>query len=211
MAFPRYPPILVHQEEGYTTSSGAQRTRIVLRYIGTRVEGPDQQKQPTHDGGHMAVDEIIGNGASSPNSSDEESDTETAARLAPSNTHRHMLFVSQREAVGNDGIQKLAIFLSVTDFVTVLYGILSAPWERYFSIGVLVGLVVSNALFMWAARVTSTVWAATLVMVLLPLNCAVVYSVNTPDILLARLLIVLGEMVLLARARSLIEETVYVL
>jgi hypothetical protein len=103
----------------------------------------------------------------------------------------------------------MAMLMSGCDVIMVLYAVLSAKWDRAFSIGVIVGLVASNAIFLWALRMMVRPWMHTLSMMVLGLNVAVVFSVNTPAVLLARLVIVLGEILLLARCRSFSEPNIF--
>lgn len=149
-----------------------------------------------------------------------------SARQAASNastSNERVLFVLQHgEAYAGGGrgtttsntsaaveeLRRVALAASAVDFVLVLYSVLTNRWQEEFSGAVIGGMIVSNVLFMWAVRVYR-LWMITGVCVLLPLNFAVIFSVNTSDILLARLLVVFVECGTLIRLRSLLEPAIF--
>jgi hypothetical protein len=107
-------------------------------------------------------------------------------------------------------LRRLALVASVVDFILVLYSVLTNRWQGEYSTGVIVGMILSNAVFTWAIRVYR-LWVVTAVAVLLPLNFVVIFSVDTFGILFIRLLVVVVEIGTLVRLRSLMEPAVFFL
>ncbi|CUF97076.1 transmembrane protein, putative [Bodo saltans] len=216
---PPHPPILFYQRHNKLGRSSRPA------YVAHRMSSA----APSSPAAQIASRWSAGAASSATDSdvSDIENDADAAyldARIAVSRVHKagssKTLFVMQStDATAEQGsantaaieeLRRLALVASVVDFILVLYSVLTNKWQGGYSTGVIIGMILSNAIFTWAIRVYRS-WVVTAVAVLLALNFAIVFSVDTLGILFIRLLVVVAEIGTLVRLRSLMEPAVFFL
>lgn len=197
--FPQHPPALIHTLNPTTG-------KATISFVGFRVVQPISTSRS--EGAHSGSVGTEMSQLHEPESSSDDDEVD-------SDSYQRLLFLTNNRRQQHNGSPKtsamrFAYFLVICDIVLTLYGVLSEQWNRSFSVGVIVGLVMSNTVFVMAMR-SERAWALSTATLVLMLNTAVVFYTETPDVLLARLLLVVAEMFVLTRLKSELTATIFFL